>query len=633
MQRRLSKLLLLLALFCGFSAFAAASERIPMMSIDEVRPGMRGYGLTVFRGTEPERFDVEVVDVIHRFRPDQDMVLIRTPHPILEEANIVAGMSGSPIYLEGKLVGAYAFGWPFGSQPIAGVTPIENMLTELRRPTRPESFFGSRVASALPPRQAPRNVAEALPFGFEDGTLPDAFTAIRRLRERIARPMRGLPMGAEPAATPLWLGGVPDSVAAMLEEELAPLGLTPVQAGGAGTRRRTPGPTAAPPAAEPRPAFVDGGAIGVMLARGDIALTALGTVTYVDPSGRLVAFGHPMLEQGEVGLPTGTARIAHVMASVQRSFKIGEVVAPLGTLIHDRQPAIVIDTHREPATIPVHVRISGIEGAHRTDWNATIASHRALTPTLTLAVIQAAIKSASADQTDVTFRARTRMMISGYGPLELVDEGALSAGPGNAQLSQLRAFSVFEIVFGNPFVESRIESIDFDVAFTFERTALTLVDARVPDNEIEPGDRVPVMLTFRRYGQPDLVRTVEVPISERMAGQTFRLELRPANTVPRPIGRADTFGALVDYVRTARQPTELAATFDLPGRSMAFPGHVAADLPGSAIDALALARTGVGSQPFAVQSASFFPMGAVVVGTASVELRVAAQRHSRSLVP
>lgn len=623
MNRPFSKLLLALSLACGLSAFAAAEERVPMMSVDEVRPGMRGYGLTVFRGTEPERFDVEVVGVIHRFRPDQDMVLINTIHPILEEANIVAGMSGSPIYLEGKLLGAYAFGWPYGSQPIAGVTPIENMLTEVRRPTRPDSFFGSRVASALPPRQAPRNVADSLPFGFSDGELPDAFTALRRLRERIGRPSRGLPMGAEPAATPLWLGGVPDEVAAMLAEELGPLGLEPVQAGGAGTLRGT----------DTSSGFVNGGAIGVLLASGDISLTALGTVTHVDPSGKLVAFGHPMLEQGEVGLPTATARIVHVMASVQRSFKIGEAVRPLGTLIHDRQPAIVIDTHRQPATIPVHVHIGGIEGAHRTDWNVTVASHRALTPTLTLAVIQAAIKSASADQTDVTYRARTRMVISGYGPIELVDEGALTAGPANAQLAQLRAFSLFEVVYGNPFAESRIESVDFDIDFTFERTTLSLIDARVPDNEVEPGDRVPIQLTFRRFGQPDLVRTVEVIAPERLAGQTVRVELKPANSVPRPIGRADSFAALIDYVKDAHQPNELAASIDLPGRSLAFPMHVAEDLPGSAIDALALSRSGLGSQPFAVQAVSYFPMGAVVTGAASVELRIAAQRHSRSLVP
>lgn len=590
------------------------------MSVDEVRPGMRGYGLTVFRGTEPERFDVEVIDVVHRFRPDQDLVLIRTPHPILDHAHIVAGMSGSPIYLEGKLLGAYAYGWPFGNEPVAGVTPIANMLAEMRRPTRPDSFFGSQVTELLPRRGSPRSVAEAMPFGFPDGVLPNAFTAIRALREQVV-PTSGDARGLVPASTPLSVGGLPDDVVAMLGRELGPLGLEPVQTGGAGR------PDPAAPSA-----FVDGGAIAVQLVRGDIAMSAIGTVTYVDSGGRLVAFGHPMLEQGELGLPTAVGRIAHVMSSVQRSFKVGEAVRPLGSLIHDRQSAIVIDTHRQPATVPMRIRISGVEGAPRTEWNVEVVSHRAMTPVLTLAAIQGALKATSADQTEVAYRAHTEMRIAGYGTIALDDEGIAGGGAATTPLANLRAFSLFEVVFGNPFVESRIERVDFDIELRFARTALTLIDARVPDTEVEPGDEVPVILTFRRYGQPDLVRTIRLTVPERLAGQTIRFELKPANTIPTAVGRADSFAALIDYVKDRHPATELAAVVDLPGRSLAFPGAVAADLPPSAIDALSLARSSEGSSPFAVQSVAYHPMGGVVVGSTSVELRVAPSRTNRSLV-
>lgn len=625
LSRLFSQFVLVCAFVCAFSAAAVATPSVQMMSIDDVRPGMRGYGLTVFRGTEPERFDVEVVDVIHRFRPDQDMILIRTPHPVLDRVNIVAGMSGSPIYLDNKLVGAYAFGWPFGNEPIAGVTPIANMLNDMRRPTRPNSFFGSNPLAALSPRQPPRNLADTLPFGADDGEPTNGLTAIRALRNRLA-PQRAAAssLGMEAAATPLWVGGLPDDVVAMLETELAPMGLIPVQAGGAGATRADPtAPTG----------YVDGGAIAIQIARGDIALTAIGTVTYVDPGGRLVAFGHPMMEQGEVGLPSAVARVAHVMSSVQRSFKIGEAVRPLGTLIHDRQTSIVIDTHRAPAVVPIHVHINGVPGDQRTDWNVEVASHRAITPTVTLAVIQAAIKSSAADQTFVSFRARTEMTIAGYGPISITDEGAVNAGPGTMPLASLRAFSLFEIVFGNPFVESRVERVDFNIDFTFEQTTMTLIDARVPDAEVESGDTVHAILTFRRFGQPDLVRTIDVVVPERLAGQTVRLDLRPANMIPRPVGRADTFAALIDTVRDAHPATELAATFDMPGRSMAFPMHVAQELPGSALDALSLAHSAVGSNAYAVQTSTYFPMGAVVVGNAGIELHVARTRLSRSLVP
>ena len=117
------------------------------MPVSEIQAGMKGYGLSVFEGTTPERFDVEVIGVLHKFRPDQDLVLIKTPHPLLNHTGSVAGMSGSPIYLDGRLIGAYAYGWSYGKDPIAGVTPISNMLKELERPRRPDAF-PDRAASA-----------------------------------------------------------------------------------------------------------------------------------------------------------------------------------------------------------------------------------------------------------------------------------------------------------------------------------------------------------------------------------------------------------------------------------------------------------------------------------------------------
>ena len=111
------------------------------MPVSEIHAGMKGYGLTVFQGTKPERFDVEVIDVLKNFRPKQDLILVKTKHPRLEITKVVAGMSGSPIYLNDKMIGAYAYGWSFGSEPVAGVTPIKNMLDELARPL-PERIDG-----------------------------------------------------------------------------------------------------------------------------------------------------------------------------------------------------------------------------------------------------------------------------------------------------------------------------------------------------------------------------------------------------------------------------------------------------------------------------------------------------------
>ena len=129
------------------------------MSVDELRPGMRGYGLTVFRGVRPERFDVEVIDVVRGFRPRQDLILIRPSHPQTDHAGTVAGMSGSPIYVDNRLIGAYAYGWEFGRDPVAGVTPIANMRAELARPRRTPP--GLMPGWATPVEIAPRRARSA----------------------------------------------------------------------------------------------------------------------------------------------------------------------------------------------------------------------------------------------------------------------------------------------------------------------------------------------------------------------------------------------------------------------------------------------------------------------------------------
>src|SRR3954462_1169702 len=125
----------------GLARADGKAQRSNVMSVSEIKPGMKGYGLTVFEGTKPERFDIEVIGVLKNFRPRQEVILIKTRHPRLEVAKVVAGMSGSPIYLDNKMIGAYAYGWSFGSEPVAGVTPIDNMIEDLQRPI-PDKIFG-----------------------------------------------------------------------------------------------------------------------------------------------------------------------------------------------------------------------------------------------------------------------------------------------------------------------------------------------------------------------------------------------------------------------------------------------------------------------------------------------------------
>ncbi len=624
-MRRLSRALpALAAIPLLVAVLAAAQTRPSTIPVEEVRRGMVGYGLTVFEGETPTRFDVEVIDVLHNFRPGQDIILVRTRHPILEHAATVAGMSGSPIYLDDRLAGAYAYGWPFGKDPIAGVTPIANMLAEMRRARRPDAFplaaplarvgrvttrFGASPDARLAGLPAHRGEAPT-----------DALSPLRALAQRrtasqgwSAQPdARALRL--EPAATPLMLGGFGDRAIAELSEQLAPFGLMPLQAGG-GARTPSPGGTA--------PRYVDGGAIGVQLVRGDISATGVGTVTHV--AGReLVAFGHPMMNAGETGLPTATARVLHILASEQRSFKLAEAVAPLGALVNDRQAAIVVDSGVTAATVPVTLRVQGPEGLPRDTWRFEVASHRVLTPALLLSALANALEATVSDETDLIVEARSRIAIEGRPDIvELSDRRYAPAGVASPRaLGRLRLFEALEAVYGNPFEQARIRSVELDLTVQFGRELAHVVDAVLPDDEVDPGERVDLVLTLRTHGRPDEQRVIPVDIPRDAAGTELELAVQPGDEVPLENPEPRSLDDLLAIVGNRLPPTSLVVSMRLPSRGLRFEGHVARSLPPSALDALSLTNGGAPAAPFATQLRQIHPMGRLLGGGARLRVRV-----------
>ncbi|HJL15294.1 MAG TPA: SpoIVB peptidase S55 domain-containing protein [Sandaracinaceae bacterium LLY-WYZ-13_1] len=581
--------------------------------VDEIRPGMTGYGLTVFRGTQPERFDVEVIDVLHNFRPDQDLILIRTDHPVLDEAHVVAGMSGSPVYLDGRLAGAYAYGWPFSQDPVAGVTPIANMAAEMDRPIRPSAFPGVEAVPEASER-AGRRVPHPSLAGLPPYTGDEPATATSALEAHAARLGIGRRAGRTlvPATTPLLVGGLSDAVVAQLDEQLGDFGLTVLQAGGGG-------PAQPPPGAPRR--YVPGGAVGVQLVQGDIAATAVGTVTHVDGS-RVAAFGHPMLNAGQTGLPTAVARVLHVLRSQARSFKISEPVRSVGTLVHDRQSGIVLDTGLQPATVDVRVRIAGVE-AQRTEWNMQVASHRILTPVLLAAAINNAVQATASDNADVMFEAESRLWISGRAqPEEVVDVGYSRTGANASALSNLRLFSLLQATYGNAFEPARATRVEVDLSLRYGRDTARVLDASVAGHDVDPGSTVPVRVTLRHWDESESVRVVPVRIPERLAGDDIELFFQAGSAVRVQHARPSDLGELLRTVHERYARTDLVVSIETPARGLRFSGHVARHLPASALDTLQLRNDADRNRPFVTYDRHAISLDEVLSGTARVELHV-----------
>ncbi len=621
MHVRLRQGLVLLAFAAVLVSAAAVGQtrgRGPYIGVDEITPGMRGYGLTVFRGTRPERFDVEVIDVLHNFRPDQDLILVRTEHPILEQALVVAGMSGSPIYFDGRLAGAYAYGWPYTRDPVAGVTPIRNMVTEMRRPVRATPF----PAPALPTRARRPTASRDAPGPGLAGLPPylggaiDATSALEAHAARVGvqRGQPPSPTALQPAATPLMVGGLTEGTVRMLDEQLGDFGLMVLQAGGGGETQTPPGAPAT---------YENGGAVAVQLARGDLSLTAVGTVTLVEGQ-RVAAFGHPMLNAGETGLPTAVARVLHVLTSIARSFKISEPVRPVGALVHDRQSAVVVDTGAQAPTVPLRVRLLGVPDAPRTEWNVEVASHRVMTPVLINTAITNALQATVSDTADVMFQATSRVWVAGRSePVVVEDRGFSRAGPSNPlTLAQIRLFRILEMVYGNPFAEARVARVEVDLAVRFERPTVRIVDASVAAREVNPGASVPVRVVLRRWNHTEEVRVVPVRIPEDVAGESVEIQIEGGSAVDVHTPQPRDLDELLATIHHPYAQTSMVVSVETPRRGLRVAGHVVENLPRSALDALQLRNDGDRNRPFVTFDRHEVSLGEIVSGHARVELSV-----------
>lgn len=589
------------------------AERTDILPVSQIKKGMKGYGLTVFEGTKPERFDVEVIDVLNNFRPRQELILVKTTHPRLEVAKIVGGMSGSPIYLQGKMVGAYAYGWSFGVEPVAGVTPIRSMLDDLERPL-PKMLHG------YPLGLTPEHKAQpALSTGRFAGQLSD-YSLTEHARQLAKHNVRmtagqGSPQ-LVPVSTPLLMSGLSSDIVELARTYLEPLGLEPIQAGGGGGR-------SSGAAAQ---GFVDGGAIGVNLVDGDVSAMGLGTVTRVEGD-RLVAFGHPMMNVGVTSLPTTEARVLWFMASIQRSFKMGEATADNGALVNDREASIVVDQKAKPPVVDVQVHIKGEPGAPYNDWEFQAAYDRFLTPSLLGMAIGNAINNTAAERRDVTWEMNTRLDFEGIAPIDIYDIGSSPTGtPSAAEVLQSSAVQALAQVLNNPWQDVRLRKVRVDVELRFAREVARIRGVQLLTPEIDPGGRARLRVTFEPYDGPLTAQVYSLPIPARFAGSTLNLRIRPGYMVEPILAAPESLPELVANLGIQpKMPKSIAFSYSTGEAGAAYRGLVAPNLPPHAVDRLSSTSSSISPDRFATEQHLFEKAPLYLVGADSVEIKVRKQ--------
>ena len=491
MLRHPSALALGLIALLVSTATAAPPSPAPMLPRD-LRPGQKAVVRTVFSGDRIESFDAEIVGVLHGGRTEGDMILARATSERVQKLGVAQGMSGSPVYVDGRLVGALSSGWPFSREPLFGITPISEMLPVLDLPAAPGDNPSAGPSGAEPPGlAAPPRFRE---LRWEESDAP----------ETPAAAPAGELEGLQPLALPLACGGLHPAAIAAARDLFAPLHLTVVPGG----RAAGGGPTAA--ALEP------GSAVAVDVMRGDLQMSAIGTVTYRDGD-RVLIFGHPFFQAGDVKLPLSTAEIVTIVPSEISSFKLGVPGREIGTATQDRRTAVAGRIGPAPRLLPLAVRVIAA-GRPRQSFRFEAIEDRSLAPALVgVAALNSVLESGGSGGGQ-TLRWRLGLVRRGLPRLELQDVSS-----GDVASSELvgAITSPLRFLFNTPYERPRLDSLELEIRTEPGREQWALRSARLLSAAVRPGGEAHLRCSLERWRGGREVRDVVLQVPEELPGGRY----------------------------------------------------------------------------------------------------------------
>jgi hypothetical protein len=499
------------------------------ISVDQIHAGMRGVAYTVFQGIKPEPMDVEVLGVLHNVNgPKGDIILIRLHGTKVEYTGVVAGMSGSPVYLDGKLAGALAFRiGEFSKEPIAGVTPIASMLeiNALDRSPAEEAAAARPTTSSAAGKTASPGDAGAL-----SNSPPDFANYLK------------------PIETPLVFNGFSEDAVRRFAPEFASAGIIPVMGAGAVSDDKQPEPL------EP------GSAVSAILVRGDMDIAATCTVTYIDPQ-RLLACGHPLLQFGAVDLPMNKAQVLATLPSPLNAFKIVNTTEQAGAFVQDRHTGIMGVFNKQPEMIPVTLTIhastnngslsSGASGAQKKEFHYEVLNNPRLSPVAIMATVFNALHGVNEYGEEITYRLSGTINVKGFPEVALKNMFAPAEnGQPAAMQAALTLGDRFGRIYDNAYSAPAVQSVKLDFELVRERRWARLESARTDVTEARPGDQVMVETVLTPYRGERLVQSIAVRIPPSASKGTLRILVSDGETLDR-VGRVNpAFGRKLDLAST-----------------------------------------------------------------------------------
>ncbi|MDY6912971.1 MAG: hypothetical protein SVT52_00715 [Planctomycetota bacterium] len=490
--------------------FVEASDRY--LHHSKLGRGMKGYGLTVMAGTEIVRFDVEIVSVMTKWGPHQDVILARLSGLEFETTSIISGMSGSPVYVrhEGtdKLIGAVAYGWSMQKEAQCGIQPITQMLAV-------GGFVPGRTVKA-----AKRTATQAGPCG---GLAPAEFIAAVLNPKKSdfstfawpRQPAAGKASAHSPRlsrlTTPLMVSSIDERAFATLGDYLRPMGIVPVRSGGLGSGQEAQGVKDA--------RLQPGSGISVPLVSGDVDFAGVGTVTEV-VGRKVLAFGHPFFAEGEINFPMGPAYVHTVIASVQRSFKIGSTLKVTGSLNRDESAAVAGVIGPKVSMIPMTVRVRSVQDDCSEVFRYRLVSHRWLTPMLTSVMVR--VSAWTRHRLPPLHTVRYVVEID-FGELGLYRSSNVFSGDdvGPAASDAARPLAA---MLNNPLgPPPEVRSISADITIEPVQKTAEIVGFHLDGRIYRPGETVTGRVTLRPFRKPKIELPVQFDLPQRLPDGTYKL--------------------------------------------------------------------------------------------------------------
>lgn len=491
--KHIIKLVFILCL--GFLQIEASS---PIMPLEQVKPGMKGIGKSVFLGSTVEEFGVEILGILENVGPKKNIILARLSGKGLENTGLIQGMSGSPVYIDGKLIGAVALSFAFAKEPIVGITPIGEMLAvkEQKRPAPPStsSFFPVQPSLSLEDLLAiHKDIFSARPSLLSQGQM------------------------LRPLDIPLIFSGFSSSAVEKAKQIFAQLGFCPMTSGGAGQAVAE-----IPPVGQ---SLREGDPVAVQLIAGDLSMSGVGTVTYVDGNS-LLAFGHPLYNLGATDYAMAKAKVLTVVPSLESSFKLAATGAIVGRFVQDRAAGVLGEIGKMPRLVSLIVNLMDSEGKPK-EFKLELVEDKLLTPLLVNMSVSSILSSEERAVGNLSCALDGDIYLDNGASVHVEDFFSGNFDTAITNLSGLLTAIVFYLG-NNEFEDVGIHRINLNVRAVEEVKFANLERVWLDKYEVAPGERIQVKIYYRTFGGQIYQEAVEIEAPPLPAGSEFYLIIADA---------------------------------------------------------------------------------------------------------